>query len=312
MPKLLLLFLLPVTLLNSTICVTYELDTETRFGDQLVSYLNARWIAYHYGYSFLYKPFRYSENFALDALEERWSEEKEKGFDQQIRHEKGAHFLSMYDGSLLYKIPFFSSQPDDLKYKPDWAVFPIHWKDPGFNALLRSLFQPAKKLDLIALPKEKYALTVALHVRRGGGVDDMFAHILWPLRFPPDSYYIESLRKMAEFFPNQSIYAFIFTDEEEPQKIASKLQEALSDLPITLGYRETGNHHSANVIEDFYSMMQFDCLIRSTSNFSLIPSVIGNYKVVITPQHHLWHVNEDFRVENYIDEFDYQFSSYNY
>lgn len=287
--------------------VTYDLNKEARFGDQLISYLHARWIAYRYGFSFLYKPFLHSENFALHGIDELWTEEKENQFDYIIRHHQKENFSLKSEGSLLYLIPFFSDLQDDLQYCPDWVPFSIDWKDKGFRNLLQSLFRPAKNIPLISPPN--HYLSVALHIRRGGGYDEANPFLLWPLRFLPDSYYIECLRRVYTLFPGQKIYAYIFTDEQEPKKIADTLKNALADLPITFDYREKGNHYTANVVEDFYSMMNFDCLIRSASNFTLLHSVIVDYKLIMSPKHFVWIVNEDLSVENFIDEIDCQFSS---
>lgn len=47
--------------------------------------------------------------------------------------------------------------------------------------------------------------------------------------------------------------------------------------------RKTENNHHSNILEDFFAMMQFDCLIRPESNFSIVASKIADFKVVINP-----------------------------
>ena len=128
-------------------------------------------------------------------------------------------------------------------------------------------------------------------------------HMLWPLRFPPNSYYIECLHKLCLLFPGQSIYAYVFTNDPDPEQIVGELQRNLSHLPIVFSCRQQNNLSHTAVIEDFFSMMQFDCLIRSASNYSLIPAIISDYKVVMTPKHHIWLI-DGFSVENYIDQIE--------
>lgn len=294
--------MLPVV--NADVAVSYEL-VNGRFGDQLVSYLHAKWISYLYGFPLLYKPFLYSEEFALDEKEERWTEEKERHFDQVVMRQKEGNFSCPANESLLYLIPFFSDQPDDLQYRQDdWDYFSVDWKDTEFRNQLRALFHPTKKYPAIVFPKDRDYLTVAVHVRRGGGFDSMDAYLVWPLRFPQDSYYIACLKKICFLFPDRPMYAFVFTDDPDPAQIVDKFKEKLGDLPISFGCRIEGNRYDAHVIEDFFSMMQFDCLVRSASNFTLIPAVLADYKVVMTPKHNVWRINNQNSIENCIDDID--------
>ena len=43
-----------------------------RFGDNLISYLHAKWVAYRAGVPLLYKPFGYSGMLVMDEEEERF------------------------------------------------------------------------------------------------------------------------------------------------------------------------------------------------------------------------------------------------
>jgi hypothetical protein len=299
-----LVILIPVFAWCSERAVTYQLS-HGRFGDSIQGYLHAKWISYRYQIPLLYKPFLHSREFALHEFETPWSEEKEKSFDHVITYSKEEDLTSSVEGSVLYVIPFFSEILEDRLYHPYWIYFPVDWKDPGFVSLLRASFSSLIGYPVIESPQD--FLRVALHVRRGGGADPPDAHLLFPLRFLPDSYYLESLRKISALFPHRPIYAHIFTDELEPSKIVEKYQRELSDLPITFGCRIEGNRPTAHILEDFLAMMKFDCLIRTKSNYSLIPAVVGDYQVVITPEHYticVYNENNTFTVENYIDQID--------
>jgi len=302
--KVVLVFVLLLqTLFAGEVAVTYELN-EGRFGDQLLCYLHAKWISYLYGVPLLYKPFLYSESFTLHEMEEQyWSEERENNFDCVVKYVRGI-VRAPNEGALLYLITFFSEQSDDVKIHPGWDLFPINWNDPGFLDLLKTLFSPKKSYAFPFPVSKKDFLTVALHIRRGGGFDPDDPHMLWPLRFPPDSYYVECLQRLCHLFPAKPIYAYLFTDDPNPELLAMKLQEKLGYLPIIFDYRKEGTRHDANVMEDFFGIMQFDYLIRAASNFTLIPSLIADYKIIMTPKHHTWLIYENDRVENHIDEID--------
>ena len=40
----------------------------------------------------------------------------------------------------------------------------------------------------------------------------------------------------------------------------------------------------ANVLEDFFSLFNFDILIRPQSNFSIVPSLLKDYAIVYAPR----------------------------
>ncbi|HSX10109.1 MAG TPA: hypothetical protein VLF94_00110 [Chlamydiales bacterium] len=287
------LFFAPAIPLFSN-AVTYEMS-KGRFGDQLMGFLHAKWVSYRYNIPLLYKPFLHSEEFALHELEELWTEEKEKSFERIVT------CLDELTDNSLYVIPFFSDLKEDSIFHPEWPTLAIDWEDRGFRNALRTLFAPRKEIPQIV--HEPNCLTVALHVRKGGGVDHSNSYFIWPMRFAPDSYYIECLHRLRRLFPNREICAHIFTDDLHPEQLAAKFQSHLPDLHFT--YREQGNGPDAHVLDDFFAMAHFDCLIRSASNFTLVPSLIGDYKVIMTPKHGYW-VVANGSGEYYVDEIDMQ------
>jgi hypothetical protein len=291
--------LIPINVFSLS-AVTYE-DCKIRFGDQLQLYLHAKWFSYLNKIPLLYKPFELSHFFVLDDEEVRWTENiaasfltrKNYSLNEQVRE------------SVLYSIPYFSECPDENSIE---HLFEVDWQSQEFISILRKAFtlkRPRASFDFPTIPN---LLTVAMHVRKGSGTDGTNPHRIWPFRFAPDSYYIESLRELNTICPNRPIYVQIFTDDPNPEFFAQSLGQAVSDLPIQIGYEKVIDVDKTHILEDFVSMLDFDCLIRSASNFSFLQSVIGNYQVIISPKHISWRIVkrgealEDWVVENYIDE----------
>jgi len=54
---------------------------------------------------------------------------------------------------------------------------------------------------------------------------------------------------------------------------------------ITYGCRKAGNNHYSHVLEDFFAMMKFDCLIRPKSHYSRFIERLGDNKIIIAPIH---------------------------
>ena len=87
------------------------------------------------------------------------------------------------------------------------------------------------------------------------------------------------------------------------KKIAEKYQKALNLPNITFGYRQAAQPDRGwtpsqdYVLEDLFAMAQFDCLVRSSSGYSGLASIIGNHKIVIVPKRAGW-FDDVFRVDS--------------
>ena len=123
-----------------------------------------------------------------------------------------------------------------------------------------------------------------------------------PHKFPPHSYYIGALRKISQYFDHRPIYAYIMTDDHHPETIAEMYQAALPNRKnIVFDYRTTVSGPTVNVMEDFHSIPNFDCLIRGDSTFSIIATLLANFKAIIRPK--TCHVENQ---EIIVDEIDFQ------
>ena len=84
-------------------------------------------------------------------------------------------------------------------------------------------------------------------------------------------------------YRDKKLYVYLFTDHDNPAEIVQYYKNQLQDSSIVFDYRKTRNTHYLNVLEDFYSLLNFDCLIRPDSNFSLVASKIGDHHLNIYP-----------------------------
>lgn len=281
MKKLLLLLLLSISSLECTEkAVTYTFSGG-RFGDNILSYAHAKWISHLHGIPVLYQPFPYSDQLVLHDIEplyqsdalDHFQETVTLGYDKEVDTENGL--------STLYVLPYFGESSHERSLNPSWPFVQINWQDPDFRVMLKETIQPKNSLPKWELPTDR--VTVAMHVRRGGGFDSPDAQKLEPLRFPPDVFYIEQLKYIYQHLGQTPLYIFLFTDDAEPQEIVKRYQDALEGCDITFDYRTAGNSHNANVLEDCFAMAQFDCLIRPQSNYSRVASLIGDFIIEIYP-----------------------------
>jgi hypothetical protein len=293
MKKIVLLLLLCVSSLEcSEKAVTYTFSGG-RFGDNLLSYAHAKWVSYRFEIPLLYKPFPYSDQLMMHGIEHPYH--SDASFSKTVHLGRGQEVNKQDPESILYILSYFAEGAYVL-LDPYWPYVEVDWEDPGFRALLKEAIQPITPLPKWDLPTDR--VTVAAHVRRGGGFDSLRVQKREPLKFPPDTFYIEQIRRIHAHFRGRPLYVFVFTDDPFPDQIVKQFKEQLRDLNVSFGYRKEGNTHHSNVLEDFFAMTQFDCLIRPESNYSRMASAIGDFLYEIYPMH--------FTVEkrkSYIDKY---------
>ncbi len=245
--------------------ITYELNGG-RFGDNLLSYSRAKWLSYIHGIPLQLFPFPYSDFLMMFELEPMLCMDN---FKHIRRLSSDAITLNKYNNTL---------------YINHWGTkVDINWNDLLFISQLKKMIKPRYDIQTVMIP-EGY-LTVAVHIRTGGGfiADTAQEQERCPLRFVPDEFYIAQIERIAQMFPNAPLYVYLFTDHKEPHKLAKKFSVALNNENIIFDYQKGENAHNLNVLEDFFSMMQFECLIRPGSHFSRFVERLGDAKLVIYP-----------------------------
>ncbi len=269
--------------------VTYDFSGG-RFGDNLVSYCHAKWISYRYNIPLLYKPFNYSDQLWMHYLEIHYTPELEQQFSRVIVANKNTQ-IDPQSGD-LYIIPFF---PESIFNRNDTDfpyLFTVEWQLPAFKGILQQMISPLCDVKTPEIPRD--CLSVAVHVRRGTGWDIPNYRITpeqltasHPLRFAPDSFFIAQLKKIAALFGDSQIYVYLFTDHDNPLELLEKYKQAVRCDRMLFDCRTTLNNEFVNVLDDFFALLKFDCLIRADSNFSYIASKLGNYALAISPAHGL-------------------------
>ena len=261
-----------------------------RFGDNLLAYIHAKWIAYRYKIPLLYKPFDYSDQLALHTLEQLYHNQR---YATSVTLGKGAE-VQPNAYSTLYVLPYFphSSYEHhmcDKRGDPPLPHFRVNFDDQAFKAVLRQMIKPLYEIKKPEIPKN--CTSVALHMRRGLAFDGPSHQFAAPHKEPPLSYYISQIRVLSNLYAGKPLYVHLFTDDLEPQKILGSLRSELTDLNIVFGTRESGNSHTSNVLDDFFAMRDFDCLIRPESNYSICVELIGDFEVVCSVENVEWENN---------------------
>lgn len=238
-----------------------------QLGDQLWLYMRGKWIAHQLNLPFVYRPFKYSDQLALHTKEPRLGS-VEFGSLQSVKiPEKATATCLPTNGSpKLYTVDYCAT---GYAYK----------QSETFEAEMRELICPRNPIKKIALPPN--AVSIAVHIRKGVPTDTSFMIASLPTKFPPNEFYITALKSVIELLGTETpIYIRIFTDHERPDLIAAMLKKQINHPYATFSWRDPETTYDNLILEDFFSFLDFDCLIRPWSNFSRVPEVLGNHAIV--------------------------------
>jgi hypothetical protein len=272
-----LLFLLFATQTISPHAITYELNGG-RLGDNLSTYCKAKWLSYKFGIPLLYKSFEYSDQLHLHTADLLFSEELKTTFDAIIKVNSMDDIKNNKKENVLFVTNFYTQTPGLYEYS---------LQDAQFAQEIKRLLTPNTSIEFPE--KEKNCITVALHVRTGGGFDPKNSAQKWPTKFPPHSYYLQQLKTLRKLTESSlSLKIYLFTDDANPGEIVKNYAQELNDSTISFEYRKEDNAHDANVVEDFYAMAQCDCLIRSSSLLAKATELLGAYSIIMYPPYGYW------------------------
>ena len=195
--------------------VTYS-KSGGRFGDNLLVYLQAKWLAMQNGLPLLFVPFNYSSELVADDAEMHFDPASYCRLRRMTVREGTKIDAEL---PLLYECPYFPAFEEEQR-AGGWYAFVVDWKDPEFRKEALAMIAPKRMLDLV-WPK-KGAISVAIHVREGGGFDTDHTRLFDPLKLPPLPFYVEALSKVIEMFPEREFYCYVFTDAMDTKSIATR------------------------------------------------------------------------------------------
>lgn len=282
-----------------------------RLGDQLWNICKSLLLADKYSLPFIFKPFSNADKFPSQQHSAIQEESKKKiikvFYEDDIKK-------NLHKENILFLTNFYT-RPNELLYN-----YCLDHKQ--FHNKLRSLFTPNTTTNRINLPNDK--ITVALHVRKGSKTDPQQSSLQeyvttdtmtnyvvdqqelfvassehktnssavdkrYPLKFPPHQYYIDAIKKLSELLHHKPLYVHLFTDHHNPEMLVKKIKQ-LVDLPnIEWQARSNKTKQEITVFDDFYNMIQCNCLIRSDSSFSKVIQLLGNYQTIIYPINGTWY-----------------------
>jgi hypothetical protein len=198
----------------------------------------------------------------------------------------------------------------------------IHWNQASWVYFLTHFYHQygidlKQALGLLITPHSFFlpsnVITIAVHVRKGGGYDAPLGSFQYldecqndlllknicpnnkkmadqdfPLKFPPEQYYVDQILKLSTLFKNVPLYVYVFTDDTRPDLVVERFKKRINCSCVEFACKLGKNSYQDCIIEDLYMMSLFDCLIRADSNFAWIAQIMGSHKIIIFPQKAEW------------------------
>ncbi len=261
-------------------------------GDKLMQYTKALWVAHQHNMPFVYAPFEYSDKLHLHYLNETPACESTSKITVTIP--KQLHF----EKNVLNLIDYYYQDTmwDPLKV----ATWRGLIDNQQFLTKLKQHISPAFEVKKHLIPSNR--VSVAVHVRKGNGNcpplysegnsknSIYYADKVWPMKFPPDSYYVDQIKKLSLLLDDMPMYVYIFTDHINPTQILNRYKNAIGKPNIIYDCQKDGIP-DGNPLQDFFAMTQYDCLIRGGSNFTQMVHLIGNFEIIIYLNTAIWSGN---------------------
>lgn len=276
-------------------------DHNGRFGNCLYLYALSIYLSKKYNKPFVYRSFKYSDKLLLHA-------------------EADTKFATYERIELIREVRIFSELKKKHKnilflcgFKTDFVMHQNYLA--GCHFFERNIAMIAQNLEILNLLRARIQLinpipkindqglpSIALHIRTGGGFqidqkeilklrqslkdityqETNMAYLLKFIQFVGYEFYFKAIKSILNELNDSRCYIHIFTDDDHPEKILNIFKEKFKNEPIIFDCRKF-NGHDFNVVEDFFMMIQFDYLIRTSSTYTQMIQLLGNHKKVIYP-----------------------------
>lgn len=284
-----------------TSAVTYEFNGG-RFGDNIITYCKAKWVANKYNIPLLFRNFESADQLMMSELEQRLTKEKKAKFAKiKMILDDEKNTIDPYSNT-LYVVHYYYKDKDWPAFdgKTDWiqhdVMFKSFKKNSAFVTKLKQMLAPQK--ETVHIPSNKNNLSIALHVRKGSGPDTEEVIKDHPLKFPPDTFFIEQVKTIAQENPDKNIDLYLFTDDKNPQKLAQEYSALLNEKRIRIFHRSSSEQNSKALADDLQLMTECDILVRGSSSFSKIAQIIGNHTKIVFPTKYIR--NQENKITDFI------------
>ena len=311
--------ILPQTANGTNSAITYRTDNAGRLGDCIVIYCKAKYLSMKYNLPLLFKPFAYSDQFAMHTDEIHYGPDHK--FDRTIMV-NNIHEINPELDNTLFMTDLFTSTGEPYIAEKQFTeralsmplnfwideIYDLMQQNNDYKKIIKKMLQPSSPYKKHFQKSSEDTITVAVHIRKGTQVDlplralqlysplditgaqetpdGMYHDILCPLRFPPEQFYIDQINKLSKHFHDKKLFIQIFTDHNNPEEIFEHIKNNCAGTNCTFSLATS--QWQNDIVKDMCEMAEFDCLIRPCSHFSGAAQLMGDHKLILIPKNYTW------------------------
>ncbi len=262
-----------------------------RFGDNILSYVQARYISHLTATPFLYRPFKFSNQLILEYDARPFNQHTSK-YPHQFHINSGptlTEFLRQIrdpkTAPTLFIVDYFPAELNSYERSMNarGLFLNIPWHDTAFSNFLKKIVRPR-----ISIPNftKKDHLNVAVHVRTLSGGDKVLSLIAFPLKHPKSDYHKRQIERVYILNLKRPLYIFLFSDTNKPLELLKEFRQHFQGYDIEFGIQNLKDPDLNNTVQDFFAMQKFDVLIATQSSYSFMAARLGTFDMIILPVHY--------------------------
>lgn len=282
-----------------------QADLGERLGDKLLIICAVKFLALVHDLDFYYRPcWSLVEQFSLSRTEAKFND----------------HVKAHYNNITTFNPSSSQKTESSTLFMAPWSSIDNLCKQLGKRHIYRQYFDelqkmvtPIAQVTPFEIPHD--SISVAVHVRKGEGYDNPLssaqiykdidtiywgtsnnaqahgapADRSWPYKFPPEQYYIDQINFLADLFPSRNITCYVFSDSLKPKELTQRFAHYCKK-PNTKFINASSSKDDSPMI-DICKIAACDCLIRAESSYSIIAQILGNHKIIFSPQKCEWRNN---------------------
>ncbi len=111
------------------------------------------------------------------------------------------------------------------------------------------------------------------------------------MKFPPEQFYVDQLRRFVRLIGERPLYICIFTDDKDPAALLERFKTRVPGSTIMWDYSRNNKQDQRSILTDMLVLTHFDCLIRSQSNFPCVAELMTRHRIVMSLQKTQWSGN---------------------
>lgn len=287
------------------------------FDEKVFTYFLAQWYSYKYSLPFMSKGHGVGDEYLQSEAQELHTIQNIKTVHVSSEEEL-LHSIRTASEPIACKISKETSLacPGELALNINWpqresALYFYSRRHKVYGDAVKKLLAGWNVSRPFMLPEGiiRVAITIAQPEQRASvQYRDLWEHYLaeksianeqivgldvyQPLVYPSEQFYVDQLLKLSAYLEHKPLFCCLFTNDPEPQALLARIRQRVPLKNIFLTYYQKNLYaqkgaEASQEMRSFHELQaicECDCLIKSLSASSTTAQLLGEHKLIISPQ----------------------------